>query len=58
MTGAYYCKAEKAKWAWSQGWAKFKIRFDIVSKALKSGFLIFCMKNAAKKESKKCSASG
>ena len=34
--------------------AKFKIRFHIVSKALKTSFLIFCMRNKAKQKSKKC----
>ena len=58
MRGTYYLRSEKAKWAWSQAWEKFKIRFRIVSKALKTGFLIFCMRNKAKQKSKKCSASG
>ena len=35
-----------------------KIRLHIVNKALKTRFLIFCMKNKSKQKSKKCNAIG
>ena len=41
----------------TQARAKFKVRFNIVSKGLKTGFLIFSMRNKAKQKSTKCSAS-
>ena len=44
-------KKQSGHAAWcSQICAKFKIRFHIVSKALKTGFIIFCMRNKAKQK--------